>query len=179
MHTYERSSIINLLIIVKILIFGVIVVNIRRAEEKDIPQIEELLYQVHKVHSDKRPDLFIPGSKKYTTNELKEILADDEKPVYVADSDGVILGYAFCVYQRHCTKSSNYTSLYIDDLCVSENSRGLKIGTRLYEYVLDVAKKNGCHNLTLNVWECNESAKKFYDKCGLKIQKSGMEQVLD
>ena len=128
MHTYERSSIINLLIIAKILIFGVIVVNIRRAEEKDIPQIEELLYQVHKVHSDKRPDLFIPGSKKYTTNELKEILADDEKPVYVADNDGVILGYAFCVYQRHCTKSSNYTSLYIDDLCVSENSRGLKIG---------------------------------------------------
>ena len=51
--------------------------NIRRAEEKDILQIEELLYQVHKVHSDKRPDLFIPGSKKYTTNELKEILADD------------------------------------------------------------------------------------------------------
>lgn len=63
LHTYERSSIINLLIIAKILIFGVIVVNIRRAEEKDIPQIEELLYQVHKVHSDKRPDLFIPGSK--------------------------------------------------------------------------------------------------------------------
>ena len=61
--------------------------NIRRAEEKDILQIEELLYQVHKVHSDKRPDLFIPGSKKYTTNELKEILADDEKPVYVADND--------------------------------------------------------------------------------------------
>lgn len=89
------------------------------------------------------------------------------------------MGYAFCVYQRHCTKSSNYTSLYIDDLCVSENSRGLKIGTRLYEYVLDVAKKKGCHNLTLNVWECNESAKKFYDKCGLKIQKYGMEQVLD
>lgn len=89
------------------------------------------------------------------------------------------MGYVFCVYQRHCTKSSNYTSLYIDDLCVSENSRGLKIGTRLYEYVLDVAKKNGCHNLTLNVWECNESAKKFYDKCGLKIQKYGMEQVLD
>ena len=66
--------------------------NIRRAEEKDIPQIEELLYQVHKVHSDKRPDLFIPGSKKYTTNELKEILADNEKPVYVADNDGVIFG---------------------------------------------------------------------------------------
>ena len=174
MHTYERSSIINLLIIAKILIFGVIVVNIRRAEEKDIPQIEELLYQVHKVHSDKRPDLFIPGSKKYTTNELKEILADDEKPVYVADNDGVILGYAFCVYQRHCTKSSNYTSLYIDDLCVSENSRGLKIGTRLYEYVLDVAKENGCEILSLREsFLALGDMKAYYSKDGMHPNEAG------
>ena len=32
--------------------------NIRRAEKKDIPQIETLLYQVAKVHADGRPDLF-------------------------------------------------------------------------------------------------------------------------
>ena len=153
--------------------------NIRRAEEKDIPQIENLLYQVHKVHSDKRSDLFIPGAKKYTTEEIKSILKNDETPVYVADDGGCISGYAFCIYQRHCSKSSNYTSLYIDDLCVSEKSRGQKIGTRLYDFVLDTAKKNGCHNLTLNVWACNETAMKFYEKCGLKIQKYGMEQILD
>lgn len=153
--------------------------NIRRAEEKDIPQIEELLYQVHKVHSDKRPDLFIPGAKKYTTEEIKSILKNDETPVYVAEADGCISGYAFCIYQKHCNKSSNYTSLYIDDLCVSEKSRGQKIGTQLYDFVLDMAKKNGCHNLTLNVWACNETAMKFYEKCGLKIQKYGMEQILE
>ena len=153
--------------------------DIRRAEEKDIPQIEDLLYQVHKVHSDKRPDLFIPGAKKYTTEEIKSILKNDETPVYVAEADGCISGYAFCIYQKHCTKSSNYTSLYIDDLCVSEKSRGQKIGTQLYDFVLDTAKKNGCHNLTLNVWACNETAMKFYEKCGLKIQKYGMEQILE
>ena len=153
--------------------------DIRRAEEKDIPQIEDLLYQVHKVHSDKRPDLFIPGAKKYTTEEIKSILKNDETPVYVAEADGCISGYAFCIYQKHCNKSSNYTSLYIDDLCVSEKSRGQKIGTQLYDFVLDTAKKNGCHNLTLNVWACNETAMKFYEKCGLKIQKYGMEQILE
>lgn len=153
--------------------------EIRRAEEKDIEQIEALLYQVHKVHSDKRPDLFIPGAKKYTTEEIKSILKNDETPVYVAEADGCISGYAFCIYQKHCNKSSNYTSLYIDDLCVSEKSRGQKIGTQLYDFVLDTAKKNGCHNLTLNVWACNETAMKFYEKCGLKIQKYGMEQILD
>lgn len=37
--------------------------NIRKAEKKDIPQIETLLYQVAKVHSDGRPDLFQAGKK--------------------------------------------------------------------------------------------------------------------
>ena len=35
-----------------------------------------------------------------------------------------------------------------------------------------------CYNVTLNVWACNESARKFYEKCGLKPQKYGMETIL-
>lgn len=38
---------------------------IRFAEETDLDRINELLYQVHKVHSDLRPDLFKKGVKKY------------------------------------------------------------------------------------------------------------------
>ena len=33
--------------------------NIRRAEEKDIPRIIELLKQVLQIHADIRPDIFI------------------------------------------------------------------------------------------------------------------------
>ena len=46
---------------------------IRRARENDIPRITDLLLQVHKVHSDKRPDIFKRGSKKYNEEELAEI----------------------------------------------------------------------------------------------------------
>ena len=35
-----------------------------------------------------------------------------------------------------------------------------------------------CYNVTLNVWECNPTAKKFYEKCGLSVLKTGMEQIL-
>lgn len=38
---------------------------IRLAKESDIPDIDKLLYQVHKVHSDARPDLFKQGVKNY------------------------------------------------------------------------------------------------------------------
>ena len=40
---------------------------IRPAQEKDIPSIDKLLYQVHKVHSDVRPDLFKPGGDRKST----------------------------------------------------------------------------------------------------------------
>ncbi len=155
--------------------------TIRRAEERDIPRITELLYQVHDVHAQKRPDLFKVGAKKYTEPELREILTDDERPVFVAANaeDGVVMGYAFCVFQRHTGQNTpNFTTLYIDDLCVHESARGQHIGKSLYEYVLAFAREKGCHNVTLNVWSCNEGAMGFYKSLGMSVQKLGMEQLL-
>ena len=51
-------------------------------------------------------------------------------------------------------------------------------GKKLYEYVLQYAKEQGCYNVTLNVWACNESAKCFYEHCGFVPQKIGMEKIL-
>ena len=56
--------------------------------------------------------------------------------------------------------------------------RGRHIGRALYEHVLDYAKKSGCYNVTLNVWTLNPTAQKFYESCGMKPQKIGMETVL-
>lgn len=154
--------------------------NIRRATENDIPVVDKLLYQVHKVHSDARPDIFKQGAKKYTDEQLKDIFANELTPVFVAEKDGEVLGYAFCIHKQFINDNNmtDIKTLYIDDLCVDENARGAHIGTKLYEYVLDFAKNNGYYNVTLNVWADNASAVKFYEKIGLKIQKIGMEKIL-
>ena len=52
------------------------------------------------------------------------------------------------------------------------------MGKSLYEAVLDLARSAGCYNVTLNVWSCNPGAMRFYEKCGLKQQKVGMELIL-
>lgn len=155
--------------------------NIRRAEEKDKETINKLLYQVLMVHHNGRPDLFKADTKKYTDEELCEIIRDDKRPIFVAeDADGNVTGYAFCMFQQHVNHNTltDVKTLYIDDLCVDENRRGQHIGRELYEYVLAFAKKESCYNVTLNVWSCNESAMKFYEKCGLVPQKVGMEKIL-
>jgi ribosomal protein S18 acetylase RimI-like enzyme len=155
--------------------------HVRRAAERDIPAIERLLLQVLNIHAEGRPDLFKPNTTKYTAEELEEILADDSRPVFVAASDDdSVLGYAFCVYQQH-VGSNNMTdvrTLYIDDLCVDEDVRGRHVGTRLYNHVLGYAREQGYYNVTLNVWACNESARRFYEHLGLVPQKYGMEAIL-
>lgn len=154
--------------------------NIRRAQIEDMPRIIDLLNQVLTVHHNGRPDLFKPNCRKYNDFELAEIIADDSKPIFVAENDGFVLGYAFCVLICHENDNvlTDIKTLYIDDLCVDEAFRGKRVGKSLYEFVLGYAKEIGCYNVTLNVWACNESARAFYRRCGLKEQKIGMEKIL-
>ena len=155
--------------------------NIRRAMETDIEGINRLLCQVLKVHHQGRPDIFKNDTKKYTDGELLQMISDDTKPIFVAvDKDEKVVGYTFGVFIQHKNDNilTDIKTLYIDDLCVDETVRGLHIGQKLYEYVLSFAKEQGCYNLTLNVWSCNPTAIRFYEKCGLVPQKIGMEKVL-
>lgn len=155
-------------------------VIIRRANKTDIPALDNLLFQVHKVHFSARPDIFKANAKKYTDEQLNEILSNDKTPVFVYEKNGEVLGYAFCVFKQFLNDNNmtDIKTLYIDDLCVDENARHQSIGKSLYEYVLNFAKNNRCYNVTLNVWADNENAVKFYKVIGLKIQKIGMEKIL-
>lgn len=155
--------------------------NIRRAEEKDIPRLGELLLQVCRVHHEGRPDLFRAGGRKYTDKELAALLADPDRPILAAeDENGRVIGYAFCVLQRHDGDGAmcDGTTLYLDDLCVDEACRGQGVGKALYRAVLELGRELGCYNVTLNVWTCNPDAMRFYEKCGLQRQKIGMETIL-
>lgn len=155
--------------------------NIRRAEKTDMAGINKLLHQVLMVHHNGRPDLFKANVKKYTDEELALIIEDDSRPIFVGvGEENEVLGYAFCVFQQHIGDNilKDITTLYIDDLCVDEEKRGMHIGKQIYEYVLTFAKEQGCYNVTLNVWTCNPVAMKFYESCGLVPQKMGMEIIL-
>lgn len=156
--------------------------EIRRADKRDLKGIDSLLEQVCMVHHKGRPDLFRGNhNRKYTDEQLIEMFSNDDRPIFVAvNEEQNVLGYAFCIMQQHLGDNvlTDIKTLYVDDLCVDEKIRGQHIGRALYEYVLVYAREQGCYNVTLNVWTCNEPAMRFYEKCGLKPQKIGMETIL-
>lgn len=152
---------------------------IRKAEKQDVKALIALLYQADAVHNKIRPDLFKPNTPKYSEVELEAILEEADKPIFVFD-DGEVRGHAFCQLSetRNHRLLEDKRTLYIDDICIDEKSRGQHIGQQLYEYVRDFARSQGCDNITLNVWEGNDGAMAFYRRMGLKVQKTGMEFTL-
>ena len=104
--------------------------NVRRAEIRDIPAILNLLVQVDLVHHNGRPDLFKGPATKYNAAELETILTDEETPVFVCtDAEDRVLGHGFCVMQHSGGQLLvEHTTVYIDDICVDEAARGKGVG---------------------------------------------------
>ena len=152
---------------------------IRSACVEGIPQLNKLLLQVQQVHAQARPDIFVSGAKKYTDDELFVLIQNtDQTPIFVAELDGVVVGYAFCQIIRASDHTRKQNTLYIDDLCVDATHRRKHIGSDLLNYVIALAKKMNFHNVTLNVWALNKDAYRFYEKNGMHVQKYGMEKII-
>lgn len=152
---------------------------IRFAEERDIPQMLDLLGQVKKVHQDIRPDLFREGTK-YDEAGLKQMLADPQRPVLAAEEGGRMVGYTICaiLVTQGDPVLKDRKELYIDDLCVDAAVRGKGVSKLLWQRAVEYAKELGCDAITLNVWEGNDRARKFYEHCGLTVRKTMMEYPL-
>lgn len=155
--------------------------TVRRAKEKDIPKLLDLLMQVDMVHHSGRPDIFKGPATKYNADELKAILHDDATPVFVCvGAEDIPLGHAFCIRQQAKDDPvlTDVRTLYIDDICVDGAFRGRHVGKTLYDHVIRYAREQGFYHVTLNVWTCNTGAMKFYEAMGLVPQKIGMEKIL-
>ena len=153
--------------------------NIRFANPSDIPAMIALLQQVGDVHHQIRPDLFRAGAQKYDEAALLRLLAEDTRPIFIAEEDGV-LGYCFCILQitENDPVLCDRRVIYIDDLCVDETVRGKGVAKALYDAVLAYGRENRFDAVTLNVWCGNDRAMNFYEKVGMKPQKVGMEITL-
>ena len=148
--------------------------------KKDSDRINALLLQVAAVHHDGARICLRTETKNIRMKNFWAIIEDDDRPILVACDDENIAGYAFCIFNSiFMTISRPISKHYISMICVDEKLRDSIWDTLCMRRRLLNAKDHDCYNVTLNVWACNTSAMKFYERCGLKPQKVGMELILD
>lgn len=156
-------------------------VKVRRAVPEDAGRIAELLCDIAALHHVGRPDLFRADSGKYGPDEVREIIGDEDRPVFAAaDATGRLVGYVLCavVRTRGHAVMRDHDTLYIDDFCVDARCRSAGVGKKLFLAVQAYAEALGVYDIDLNVWEFNNSAIRFYEHCGMKTKSRKMEKIL-
>jgi len=82
----------------------------------------------------------------------------------IAELDGIPIGYAVYFYS-FSTWLGKY-GIYLEDLYVRQQRRGLGAGTALLKELAKIAVKNDCGRIEWSVLDWNEPSIKFYESLG-------------
>ena len=136
---------------------------------KDYELVNKLAVQVHELHVDWRPDLFISVDEVISKEYFNELILN--KQILVAKiADEVVVYIIFNIREKEIPSMRYRKQLNIDAMCIDENHRGKGIGTQLLECVKEFAIENNCTDLYLTVNEENAGAIKTYEKFGMKVK---------
>ena len=131
-------------------------INIRRAVKEDCPRLLELIQEL--AVYEKAPD------EVTVTLEHFEESGFGEKPVwwaFVAEENGIVTGFAL-YYIRYSTWKGQ--RMYLEDILVTEKSRGKGLGKLLMDRLIEEAKEKRFNAIVWQVLEWNEPAINFYKK---------------
>ena len=130
--------------------------NIRRAVKEDCPRLLELIQEL--AVYEKAPD------EVSVTLEHFEASGFGENPVwwaFVAEENGIVNGFAL-YYIRYSTWKGQ--RMYLEDILVTETSRGKGLGKLLMDRLIEEAKEKRFNAIVWQVLEWNEPAINFYKK---------------
>ncbi|MDE7224939.1 MAG: GNAT family N-acetyltransferase [Acetatifactor sp.] len=148
--------------------------TIRLAVEQDYNAVERIMKQVQNMHVDWRPDIYTDINPVLPRDRYLAHLA--EQQVIVAEVAGEVTGLVIYL-SRHISGGpmKERRVLFIDSMAVEEQYRGQGIGHKLFDYVLQLCRKQQYDGLELQVNARNAAARAMYEKYGFTEKSINME----
>lgn len=152
---------------------------IRELIKEDYENIKKLVYQVHKLHLEHRPDIYIDGNP-LPIEYFNNIISDENSFCYVYEENNKIVGLLLALKKtnRAIPIAKQRNTYFIDDIVVDENNRRKGIGKSLYNFLLNKAMEEKIDAIELNVWAFNESAIRFYESIGMSVKNMKLEKII-
>ena len=131
-------------------------INIRVAVKEDCSRLLELIHELADYAK-------APNEVTVTLKEFQDA-GFGSKPVwkaFVAETDGIIQAFGL-YYGRYSTWKG--CRLYLEDLLVTEQMRGMGLGKMLFDKLIEEAIEKGFNGMNWQVLDWNEPAINFYKK---------------
>jgi GNAT superfamily N-acetyltransferase len=135
--------------------------TIRKGQKEDMPAVLELIKEL--AIFEKEPHAVVIT--------VEDLLRDgfSENPLFytfIAEVNSEIIGMALYYYRYSTWKGK---TIHLEDLIVSEKSRGTGAGFALYSEIIKQGKKDNVRRIEWNVLDWNTPAIDFYNKSGAKL----------
>lgn len=146
----------------------------------DYSQVLRVFYQLHKVHSDMRPDYYLASDTPITRERYEQLLETPGTRIIGAMDGDKLVG--MCIFRWRQTQNPlvyPHKVAYLDDICVDEKYRRQGIGEMLCQRAIDIAKKEKADSVELSVWCSNQPAIALYKKLGFLPRTMRMELKMD
>ena len=150
---------------------------IRNIRKSDYQAVDRLLLQLHKVHVEGRPELFLPLEHFMSEESFNNLIEDEEMITILAEKNFKVVGCCFVSMLSH-RGMVRMQIAYIDQLVVDEKYRKRGIGKKLFETAERRAKELGAKRIDLMVWEHNRIAIQAYESYGMTPQMHTYEKQI-
>ncbi len=147
------------------------------AKEADFEAVNHLARQVLVQHAlwDKSLDVSMEPYPKEWFHKFIQEDSLEQTTIYVARIDGDVVGFMrFYLWQTDSAVSGRRSILQLDDFGVEETLRNRSIGQQMMQELKELAQREGCAELRLNVDASNKRAIAFYERCGLHVRNHAM-----
>lgn len=147
---------------------------IRKATEKDLPQIIKLL--AHDPLGKQRECYQEPLPEVYT-NAFAEINADRNNFLAVIENENTVIGTLQLTFIPYLTYQGGKRAL-IEGVRIDEAYRGKGVGKQLIEWAIEKSREQGCHMVQLTTDKNRPEALEFYKKLGFSASHEGLKMQL-
>ncbi|MGV3000914.1 GNAT family N-acetyltransferase [Vibrio sp.] len=143
-------------------------IHIRAASQKDLPQLDELMFQLHQHHHESCPEFFKTSEEIEQEKSIGRYLDSPECLVYVAiDASDSVVGFVtghFCELVSTVSKAIPMGN--IDELFVIPEYRNLGVAAQLLAKIEQTLVDYGVQQIFVEVWAFNQAARSLYNKLG-------------
>lgn len=145
--------------------------NFREANENDLDDLVSLL--ANDSLGSQREDSSKPLNESYLL-AFDAINKDPNNHLLVASFEGKVVGNLQLTFIPYLTHKGSWRCL-IEGVRIHDDFRGQGCGELMFEYAIDLAKKNGCSMVQLTSDKQRVDAIRFYEKLGFKASHEGFK----